>query len=57
LKGIPLTYILWKANEFAASACVLYDESAGNYLPTEDLAGLDELATSRLIEAEKIMRR
>ena len=55
LKGIPLTYILWKKDEFPASATILYDESASNYLPTEDLAGLGELTTSRLIEAKKIM--
>ena len=55
LKGIPLTYILWKADEFPASATILYDESASNYLPTEDLAGLGEITTSRLIEAKKIM--
>jgi hypothetical protein len=52
LKGIPLTYILWKADEFAASASILYDESASNYLPTEDLSGIGEITTSRLIEAK-----
>jgi hypothetical protein len=51
LEGIPLTYILWKADEFAATANILYDESASNYLPTEDLAVLGEITTSRLIEA------
>jgi hypothetical protein len=55
LKGIPLTYILWKAEEFGASATVLYDQSASNYLPTEDLAGLGELTTARLIDAQRIM--
>ena len=55
LKGIPLTYILWRADEFAASANILYDESASNYLPTEDIAVLGEITTSRLIEAKKIM--
>ena len=53
LKSIPLTYILWSANEFAASANILYDSSACNYLPTEDLAVLGELTTGRLIEAKK----
>lgn len=52
LKGIPLTYILWKAEEFPASANILYDQSASNYLPTEDLAVLGEIATGRLIEAK-----
>jgi hypothetical protein len=52
LKGIPLTYILWKMDEFPASANILYDESASSYLPTEDLAVLGEITTSRLIEAK-----
>ena len=54
LKGIPLTYILWKAEEFAASATILYDESASNYLPTEDLAVLGEITTARLIQAKAV---
>jgi hypothetical protein len=48
LLGIPLTYILWKAEEFPASATVHYDETASNYLPSEDLAVLGELTTNRL---------
>ena len=52
LKGIPLTYILWKAEEFPASINILYDQSASNYLPTEDLAVLGEITTGRLIEAK-----
>lgn len=56
LKGIPLTYILWGAEEFSASANILYDESASNYLPTEDLAVLGEATTSRLIKAKQSMR-
>jgi hypothetical protein len=51
LKGIPLRYILWGSDEFEASANILYDQSASNYLPTEDLAVLGELATGRLIQA------
>ena len=43
LVGIPITYILWAANEFSAEASVLFDESATAYLPTEDLAVLGEL--------------
>jgi hypothetical protein len=53
LKGIPLTYILWQAEEFPAEATILYDESASSYLPTEDLAVLGELATVRLIFAKQ----
>ena len=53
VKGIPLTYILWGKEDFPASANILYDASASNYLPTEDLAVLGELSTLRLIEASK----
>jgi len=53
LRGIPLTYILWGKEDFPASANILYDASASNYLPTEDLAVLGELTTLRLIEATK----
>ena len=51
LKGIPLRYILWGTEEFEASANILYDQFASNYLPTEDLAVLGELTTGRLIQA------
>jgi hypothetical protein len=51
LPRIPLVIILWKADEFPASATILYDESASQYLPTEDLAVLGELATIRLLQA------
>jgi hypothetical protein len=56
LKDIPLIYILWKADEFPASASILFDQTASNYLPTEDLAVLGEITTIRLIEAEKIRK-
>lgn len=56
LKGLPLTYILWATGEFPASASILYDESASNYLPTEDLAVLGELTTSRLLDAKQFLR-
>jgi len=48
---IPLVIILWRASEFPTSANILYDESASNYLPTEDLAVLGGLTTSRLLQA------
>ena len=51
LEGIPIVYILWTADEFSASANTLFDESACSYLPTEDLAVLTELTTSRLKKA------
>ena len=53
LEGIQITYILWAAGEFASSASVLFNESASEYLPTEDLAVLGELTTARLIKANK----
>ena len=52
LKGILVTYILWEPDEFGGSANILYDQSASNYLPTEDLAVLGELTTMRLIQAK-----
>jgi len=51
LPRIPLTIILWRKNEFPASATILYDETASSYLPTEDLAVLGELTASRLQQA------
>jgi len=57
LKGIPLTYIVYAAEEYPASANILYDESANSFLPTEDLAVLGELATIRLIEAKTLLSK
>jgi hypothetical protein len=51
LEGIPLVYIVWKADEFSATASVLFDQMACKYLPTEDLAVLGELTTARLRKA------
>ena len=50
LPNVPLTIILWETNEFPAQASILFDESASHYLPTEDLAVLGELTTSRLLK-------
>lgn len=57
LEGIPLVYILWMANEFPASANILFDESASSFLPTEDLAVLGELTTSRLLQAQQLLTK
>ena len=57
LKSIPLTYILYGAEEFQAAANILYDQSASYYLPTEDLAVLGEITTVRLIEAKKMIHK
>ena len=51
LPRIPLVIVLWRADEFPASATILYDKSASSYLPTEDLAVLGELTTARLLQA------
>ena len=40
-------------DEFAASANVLFDAAASNYLPTEDLAVLGGLLASRLVKAAR----
>lgn len=51
---VPITVILWeKTDEFPPRCTLLYDKSAQNYLPTEDLAFLGELLSRRLIEALK----
>jgi hypothetical protein len=51
LPHLPLTVIVWRRSEFPAQANILYDQTANNYLPTEDLAVLGELTTSRLLRA------
>lgn len=53
LEGLPIIYIVWGADEFPASATVLFDESAISYLPTEDLAVLGEITTYRLRQTRK----
>jgi hypothetical protein len=52
LEGIPIVYILWAETEFPSFATVLFDQSANSYLPTEDLAVLAELTSSRLVRAK-----
>ena len=56
LEGIPIVYILWAANEFSASANLLFDESASCLLDTEALAGLGGLTTHRLLKAQSILK-
>ncbi len=50
LPRVPLTVVVWRRSEFPAQASVLYDQTANNYLPTEDLAVLGELTTARLLQ-------
>jgi hypothetical protein len=54
LKGIPLTYVVWGAGDFPASASLLFDETARHYLPTEDLAVLGEVTSIRLVETRRL---
>jgi len=52
LPMVPLTYVLWKGDsELNSSASILFDASASNYLPTEDIAILAQLATMQLKHA------
>ncbi len=55
LADIPLSYILWAADEFSAEASILFDCSASCYLPTEDLAVLGELTSNRLKMAQQLL--
>jgi hypothetical protein len=54
---VPITYILWLDDDFPASANVLFDETANNYLNAEGLANLAELTTWRLLLAQKLLRK
>jgi rubredoxin len=55
LNQIPLTYILWVDEDFPPSANILFDDTAPTYLNAEGLANLAELATWRLLVAQKIL--
>ncbi len=57
LTGIPITYILWTDEELPATANILFDETASNYLNVEDLAKLAELTTWRLSIAQSIVKK
>ena len=49
---VPMQVILWSSDlEFPTSANILFDSSAGNYLSTEQIAALGELAAHRLKQA------
>jgi len=55
---VPLTIILWtKSAEFSASATILFDSNANNYLTTEELAGLGELTSIRLKNALEVLNK
>ncbi|MFX0115119.1 MAG: DUF3786 domain-containing protein [Candidatus Hodarchaeota archaeon] len=51
---VPVTIILWtKTSEFPAKANILFNSSASNYLSTEELAGLGQLTSSRVIAVSR----
>jgi hypothetical protein len=54
LKGVPLTIVVYAKEDYPASASILYDASAKDYLPTEDLAVLGEVVTIRLLQARNV---
>jgi hypothetical protein len=52
LPRVPLAVLLWPGDdELAAEARVVFDASAGHYLPAEDLAGLGEALARKLLAA------
>lgn len=54
---VPLTIILWtKSTEFSASANILFNSNANNYLTTEELAGLGGLTSVRLKNAVEVLK-
>ena len=55
---VPLTVILWaKTTEFPASANILFDSNANNYLSTEELSTLGGLTSARLRHALEVMKK
>ena len=52
LPRLAIAVLLWAGDdEFPAQARVLFDASAGHYLPTEDLAGLGDWLAHKLIQS------
>jgi hypothetical protein len=53
---VPINAILWSSGlEFPTSASILFDSSVSNYLSTEQIAALGELAAFRLKQAFEAM--
>jgi hypothetical protein len=55
---VPLTIVLWtKSTEFSASANILFNSNANNYLTTEELASLSGLTITRLKDSLEILKK
>lgn len=55
---VPITIVLWsETSEFPASANILFDSSADNYLSTEQIVMLSELTVTRLRHAYEIINK
>jgi len=53
---VSITIVLWaETSEFPASANILFDSSANNYLSTEQLVMLSELTSARLRHAHEVL--
>ena len=53
LPCVPVTLVIWEGDEeFPASANILFDQTAGDYLPTEDFAFLCGLLVGMLKKAK-----
>jgi hypothetical protein len=58
LPRVPITIVLWaETSEFPASANILFDSSANNYLSTEQLVMLSELTSARLRHAYEVLTK
>jgi hypothetical protein len=52
LPRLPLTIVLWEGDdEFSPEVRILFDSTAANYLPTEDLAVIARYVCGRLLRA------
>lgn len=55
---VPVTHVLWRGDEeFPPDANILFDESIGGHLSTEDVAALAGASVYRLMAAARQMRQ
>jgi hypothetical protein len=55
---VPITHVLWRGDEeFPAEANILFDETIGQHLSTEDIAALSGASVYRLMGAARQMRQ